>query len=66
MAQSMTIKTKMAVILATVILCSTLMMGWNAYSTYRSLLSQRQTELASLVDPFRHAPLPPRLERHGW
>ncbi len=50
MAQSMTIKTKMAVILATVILCSTLMMGWNAYSTYRSLLSQRQTELASLVD----------------
>ena len=53
MAQSMTIKMKMAAILATVILCSTLMMGWNTYATYRSLLAQRQTELESLIDNAR-------------
>ena len=45
-----TIKTKMAVILISTILATIAMMGWNAYSGYRDLLSQRQAELESLVD----------------
>ncbi len=48
--RTFSIKTKMLAILASVIIGLLVLMSWNAFSTYESLLRQRQNELESLID----------------